>query len=327
MTFLLLFVLSFCACQQEDMLLWGIDTRQADVVEQALEEGCDPNQLVASDITTTGKWEKPPLRLAVDYSTPEICELLIDYGADVNYVDAGGDSLLMATIDNCRLDIAQVLIDKGADVFYCRSDGKDLMDSAIINSISSCDADDNTYDMILLLNSHGLEIKYLDFVVAFENEVEYIVTQEKILDRLFFGYESDEIQVSISEKDLLYTIYQGKTEKVISEFDKYEEMNDIPFYLISYCVAKDNLDVLEYYYENGGDLTRINCIGGGVNLLMVGAAFDAEKSVDFLIAHGVDENLQSEELNTEDYTDNEDMAAIDYAYKYDSKKVLELLEK
>ena len=68
--------------------------------------------------------------------------LLIDWGADVNFVDAYGTSLLVYSIECHKLEIVSLLIDRGANMNFKGKHGLPLQHLAAFGG---------NYDMIQLL--------------------------------------------------------------------------------------------------------------------------------------------------------------------------------
>ncbi|HCB64282.1 MAG TPA: hypothetical protein DEP20_02795, partial [Fusobacteria bacterium] len=66
--------------------------------------------------------EKTVLMAAAKNGHKEVCELLIDKGADVNAVDKWGGTALMYAAENGHKEVCQLLIEKGAEVNAVRKD-------------------------------------------------------------------------------------------------------------------------------------------------------------------------------------------------------------
>jgi len=88
-----------------------------DITRQLIYRGYNINRM-----TTEGH---PPLIDAILLKLPEIVQILIENGADVNYVVKEWDkSTLMIAIDQANLPIIQTLVENGADVNYHNSKGQ-----------------------------------------------------------------------------------------------------------------------------------------------------------------------------------------------------------
>lgn len=100
-------------------LLSSIRNKDADGVRRAMEAGENVNE------PFPGRTGASPLLLAVEEENTEIIRLLIDAGADVNYVlpeqgfgssNTSGVSALLVAVDKGNSEILRLLIDAGADV-------------------------------------------------------------------------------------------------------------------------------------------------------------------------------------------------------------------
>ena len=90
-------------------------------VRQLLRSGIDVNTS-----TTDGEWT--PLREAAYAGNTEMAELLIDSGADVNWVSAGGVTALAEAAESGNVDMVRLLLSEGATV-----DVSTLDDAAMFN--------------------------------------------------------------------------------------------------------------------------------------------------------------------------------------------------
>ncbi len=85
-------------------------------VSSLIEGGVDP-----SIVLTEGRnkvWEHSPLILATRSNHAEMVRLLVEKGADVNYVNVGSATALKEAAKNDNAEIAAVLIENGADVGF-----------------------------------------------------------------------------------------------------------------------------------------------------------------------------------------------------------------
>ena len=328
-------IILFCSCTLSSQLITSIERNYIKAAKEALKNGADVNRTYAFDITRDGLYVNNPLRLAIDYGSDEMCELLIDGGADVNYIDGNQHSLLMCAAYNCEYNKVKMLIDAGADVNYITPEtsdenvnyinpnGENAMTYAINSDFNlSWYDDEKAFKIIKLLLDKGLKIDYSTFIRVLEHNSTRCdsISCMKILDYLFPDYYLTEYVKESTKSNILVDIYMGDTEAVIKYVDKCEKEKDVPFYVIGASVAKDNFEVLEYCYNKGFDLKKFS---GAFEqtLLMVAAAFDSYDSAQFLLEHGADINQESEVLEEQGY-----MTAKLYAKKYNSQRVLKLFE-
>jgi len=93
-----------------------LDTPLEELIEYLLGYGADPNILDNNDVLLGGS-PKSALFFAVTYNEPRVIELLIQYGADMNYV-LRDNSLLMLAIRNTFFELAELLIIHQANLDY-----------------------------------------------------------------------------------------------------------------------------------------------------------------------------------------------------------------
>ncbi len=104
-------------------LIYNIQVNNVEVTEWLLIAGVDPNTLDANDISA--------LMWASDLGYKRIVELLIKYGADVNYTSQDFFPLLIASKEGHR-QIVEILIQNGANVNHYNSDGITALMSAAV---------------------------------------------------------------------------------------------------------------------------------------------------------------------------------------------------
>ena len=73
---------------------------------------------------------KTPLITAAYAQSPEMIELLLQYGADINAADGNGETALMMAIDNP--DVLQVLVNHGANVNMIDRNGENALTKALV---------------------------------------------------------------------------------------------------------------------------------------------------------------------------------------------------
>jgi len=73
-----------------------------------------------------------PLMLASRKNNARIVEILIDYGADINYTDTMGITALMAASTSNRPDIVNILLNRGANIDFISYIGETALFKAVI---------------------------------------------------------------------------------------------------------------------------------------------------------------------------------------------------
>lgn len=317
----------FVESGRPDVLFVAIENGEAKSVQKALDEGVNVNKLTKEERNYDGQWEDNPLMLAVEYDNRwnDVCKCLIENGANVNYVNDDGESILMLVVRNCDYEKTKMLIDAGADVTYKKSskiEEIDIMNSLIITG----DRDEwhipeNTYKIFKLLTAKGLKISIDDFEQQFISKGNYIKGM-KTLELIYDDYQRNKQYIKNENASILDDIYLNNTKAITSYMNEYKQIEDLPPYIIGCLVANDNVEALKCYYEKGGDLEiSSERYDGGQTLLMIGAAFDSYDCVEFLLEHGADIDRESDLYGVEEY-----LNAEDYAFDYDSENVLKLFE-
>jgi len=92
------------------------------VIKLLLEYGADINATTVSGLT--------PLKCALLVDNFEMANVIIQYGADINY---GDETALMTAVWHNRIDIVDFLIKKGADVNHKKTTGENALEWAVFN--------------------------------------------------------------------------------------------------------------------------------------------------------------------------------------------------
>ena len=107
--------------------LWLVkEFYEVEIVEEFIKLGGDVNQCTNDNLS--------PLMIAATHrSSPDVIELLIQYGADVDHQDNYGHTAIMKLLKHTQLDmrksILQALIDNGCDLTTLRNiQGKSAID-------------------------------------------------------------------------------------------------------------------------------------------------------------------------------------------------------
>ena len=86
---------------------------------------------------STSQKEDLALIQAVESGNPSLVEAALRDGADVNAVDADGESALIVAIEGGHLSVVETLLKKGADVNAVDADGVSALNLAIKNGQTS----------------------------------------------------------------------------------------------------------------------------------------------------------------------------------------------
>ena len=170
----------------------------SDVINNIIErDHLNPNEL-SSESFSLGE-NITPLILACTYSNIEVVNTLIRYGADVNLVNAFGETPLLHAVWNCKDDIVDVLIENQANVnkidvygrsplYYACQKGNEKIVEILINHNAQVNLIDNAgksilsravcwgnYDIVKKLLNHNVKILDIDIKEGIEFQQKRIV--------------------------------------------------------------------------------------------------------------------------------------------------------
>ena len=114
------------------------------------QEMCEALLEIGADINTRDESGCTPLTHAIQTGNRKLCQFLLDKGCDPN-VEANSRTPLMAALDKLDYDIASLLLDHKADINGTDSDHR----TALLRCVSAKDFQRKTFDFLL---SHNCEI-------------------------------------------------------------------------------------------------------------------------------------------------------------------------
>ena len=264
-----------------------------------------------------------PLMYAVQEGSLPIVQLLIDHGADVNFIFQNRDSPLIRAIHKKSYDIAELLINHGADV--------NISDGQWEYSILVYAVEEESLTLAKLLIDHGANVNYLGSALLREairnkslpmiqlliengakvNEIAVLMYAIRIGDLNIFKYLS-QYAVDINFEDrydsnsLIKSIDQSqKTE--IFEYLVKQNIKNFTGKMIKNIIFKNKLDLLKILVDHHFDINFRDDEG---NTPLGYAIKHCNKvMVDYLIDHGAD--IYS--VNNEGQT----IFDLSYQYSYD----------
>jgi len=90
-----------------------------------------------------------PLYMAAKKQNPEVIELLLDHGAEINALTAGNMPPLMAAVVHGQVENCKVLLERGADAHIRIHTGESMLELAVLNQKLA---------VVKLLLDHGIDV-------------------------------------------------------------------------------------------------------------------------------------------------------------------------
>lgn len=216
----------------------------------------------------------------------EICKLLIDYGADLNTLNAKGCSYLHMTIDNSeftkyenRLDIVQYLLENGADPNIV---GKKMFNMTPLNYLmEKSPVFEYQYDEIYnMLIKYGADITTETLKTALDSDSGFIYAHD-----ICRYLKENNTKTGLSET-LEAIILEKSDKEIISLIKKGEYKYKDKKYIVWYAAATCGADVLECLKNKGFNMNIKNKCD--MSLLDIAAGYNDSNVVKYLLEQGFD---------------------------------------
>lgn len=276
-----------------EILRTAIEQCDLEMAEAAISYGADVNNFgsgIRAEVGRRSYSSDAPLRVALGHGSraSDIVELLIDKGADVDYMDdKEKETNLIYCVRNTKPSFVDLLLANGADVDAIDSNGK----SAIFWATSGEYRDTSTREQLIRI------LLYYDAKVTTES-VENVFREDICIDSSGIGCTQYRMACLLMNKadeqgninkikvdGKLKEAFTGANNMLISymkDSNSFEEKN---FHVVLACAASDNTEAVRVYLKNNDiDKTDRN----GLTMLMVAAACGAENVVDLLIDKDAD---------------------------------------
>lgn len=241
---------SFLNTKSNERLLYLAIDSDADwyyFVDKALEGGADINKLHYKHTDGTlhpYTFSDNPLKIALMLGSFNTVYKLLESGADVNYDDGTGISILEWAISNCSVkyvkqrEIIAEIIEKGADLSYIDGDGNSVLEYVLLNADDQYSAE--FLVNILLQNGAVVRQETIDLLIDDIYKKPYIGLE--ILRNLV---DCGNGKIEVDEKMLL--ALEGNNEELLKrtpDIDIHNTKDIVTLYcMAAFCKPQ----VLEYY--------------------------------------------------------------------------------
>lgn len=278
-------ILSSCnsyLCNSSDAdkdLYLGTVNENYEQINEGIEGGADINKIEGVVLS-----ESNPLKIALIKGRKSVASYLIKLGADPNYIDKFGVSLLMFTAYNMQSELCKLLLEYGADIDYVDKNGYTVMEYIISNN-SGKDA----INLMKYFLEKGSEITPTTLKAVFKSyngEYKYHVIKfvlEYIQDK---GYESE--LETLLEASVLGDLEAVKD--VINDEELTKEDKELSMF---YSIASGNINILKLLLDEGVDMRAIDKMHN--TTLMIASSFGELDIVKYLLDKGI--NLESSNLD------------------------------
>ena len=119
----------------EYKLKTSMEVQNVEAAKEAIEEGANVNKFCDRQLwerTDKGHLENNPTRIAIFTGCYDVAKILLENGADANYEDVDGVSLLQATSSR-EEQFIKTLVDNGADINKVCKNEQTVLEYSIAN--------------------------------------------------------------------------------------------------------------------------------------------------------------------------------------------------
>lgn len=243
----------------------AIEINDLEAAKEAIDDGADKDSFRCITLTMESRYGRidrnPAYADTVMRNNNQIARYLIDQGADLNYKDKDGISLLMIAAQDGNLTFCKQLIEKGADVTY-KKKGMSALDYAISSN---------------QMADSKAQIKLLDYL--YQKKVPVTIYTKRILEKGYMPGTYGMTTINgervlqwgidhgiITQKDIpakrqiFYKISQGEKASALNLNDQnIKKLSNVYGENIAMAAARyGNLDVLKYAVEKKASLKEKN---------------------------------------------------------------------
>jgi ankyrin repeat protein len=283
----------------DKMMYSGLEHKNLEVVKEAIQNGANINATAGKEDNGTSN----PIRIALFLNDRNIVTYLIDHGANVNYMDNTGVSLLMYCAYSGDVSTCNLLIKHGvkvnatskskvtdAAVNDIHHDGYTALDYAVLGDMNKETSRELNDTVTLLLNS-GAKITTQTLIATMTGDdkagyCRYALVQ-KILKSLISSGGQSGLDTAMEAAILGNT---SKVEELVNE-GKYDQ--DEKVQILLNVSAFGSADELKLLVSKGFDLNITDQMDN--TPLMAAAENGNLDTVKYLITNGV--NIESQNIN------------------------------
>lgn len=210
------------------------------------------------DVNMTDQFGETPLFRAIYLDNLEVAQLLYEHGADLNFKNKSGETILYITcLGYGDIETIDWLLEHGADANITDINGKTAADVLLSEG-----AYEHAYDIIETLIKHNAEIK----------DPNRLLTGSCILNKLELAQKAIELGADIDNTD-----WEGDTPLI-------------------FACRQDSIDIINMLLEKGADVNARSSTG--MTALMNATLNNDFDTVKLLVEKGADIDAVSDENKT-----------------------------
>lgn len=260
----------------------GIEENNIKLIDEALSEGCDINNI---DYIKVG--ELKPIFIAMNNNNEnnrEVVKYLIEKGADANSCREDGTSILMAMAEDNNDDICNLLLDRGANIKYKDNKGYTALEHAVFgreneNRIMS------TVELFLqrgsVVEPKTLEVALKGRSIYNDGDGNYALVKMIVENLAKNNYKS-------SLNPAVEAAVLGKSEKVRKLINSGKMNDKDKKSILFYTAAFGDVETIKLLQEK--DLSLNICDNYGMSVLTIASRYGNLDVVKYLLDQGIDVN-------------------------------------
>jgi ankyrin repeat protein len=287
---------------------------------------------LGADINARDKENKTPLLHAVFCSQPDMnIQYLLDNGADYSLMDEAGDTAVHIACRYARGSLLEMFMKKGADINYRNKQGETLLHTVMKSADWQCD----NFAKVLLSKGADVTIKDISGKtpadVAINNERRSILTAMKATDNADKNETSLHWAITNNNINLVKNLVEKKGARIHARnYEQYQDQvsalhvatkrTDIDIAILKYLVEQPGTDInirdmhddtplhyamhtlekVKLLVEKGADVNAVNEFGETPFFQVLSwDKFSEQMAIlDYLVLNGADKNIKNKNGRT-----------------------------
>lgn len=266
----------------------GIQSGNLERVKEAIEDGANLNKIKVSLVS-----DENPVVLAITKNQDKIAEYLINNGADANYTDNSGRSLLMFSAYNMDVSFCELLIKHGAKVNQEDKNGYTALEYVLDHSRKATTERDIN-QIISVLLEHGAQIRPITLKAALKEDFSDSESRYSIINRVVQRLIKEGKKPDINDvfKAAIIGDFPKISELIKANKMQKEDEEQILFFTAAFGKV-ETMKLLE-----GKEVDIKTCDKLKNTLLIVASQYGNLEMVKYLSSKGIDIEARNKDDNT-----------------------------